>query len=195
MNKQFLVILMLLGIVLGSCNPSAEQHAETKPVVNNTEAQISRGAYLVGIIGCGDCHSPKVFTEFGPSQDPARALSGHPAELPLGPVDKAALSNWALFGMHNTVAVGPWGASFAANITSDATGIGGWSYDQFRTAMTKGKYKGLENARNLLPPMPWPNYAQLSEEDLQAIFAYLKSTPPVRNVVPAAIGPDQLSYN
>ena len=97
--------------------------------------------------------------------------------------------------MSNTVAVGPWGASFAANITSDPTGIGSWSFEQFQTAMTKGKFKGLEAARDLLPPMPWPNYQSMAKEDLEAIYHYLKSTKPVRNIVPNAMALDELMKN
>ncbi|HEX2975588.1 MAG TPA: hypothetical protein VHO68_06595, partial [Bacteroidales bacterium] len=52
-------------------------------------------------------------------------------------------------------------------------------------------YKGIENSRTLLPPMPWQNFGNAKDEDLRAIFAYLKSTPPVSNIVPAAIIADQ----
>ena len=86
-----------------------------------------------------------------------------------------------------TSAVGQWGASFAGNITSDATGIGNWSEAQFRNALRKGKYKGLDNARDLLPPMPWQNFGQLTDFDIKAVFTFLKSTRPVKNVVPAPI--------
>ncbi|MFM9947885.1 MAG: diheme cytochrome c-553, partial [Saprospiraceae bacterium] len=70
---------------------------------------------------------------------------------------------------------------------------GSWSYEQFKIALTKGKYKGLDNGRPLLPPMPWFNYTAMKEEEIQAIFQYLKSTPPVRNLVPAPIPPGNIS--
>ena len=91
-----------------------------------------------------------------------------------------------------TGAAGPWGLSFAANITSDETGIGNWTEAQFKTALTQGKSKGLETGRMLLPPMPWPNYAQMKNEDVAAVFAYLKSTKPVKNLVPQPITPDKM---
>lgn len=193
--KHKLIMTMLAAAVamvaIESCSPSAtkEQATAAKPVVLSQEALLQRGAYLVGIMGCNDCHSPKVFTEQGPIPDPQRLLSGHPAGMPLPAINKGELNNWVLFGMHNTSAVGPWGVSFAANLTSDATGIGSWSLEQFKTAMRQGKYKGLENGRMLLPPMPWPNYQQLTDDDLEAIFTYLKSTKPVQNVVPSPIAP------
>lgn len=85
------------------------------------------------------------------------------------------------------------GVSFSANLTSDSTGIGGWTEEQFAKALRQGKSKGLDGNRQLLPPMPWPNYITLTDADMKAIFAYLKSTKPVKNVVPAPIPPDQLN--
>jgi hypothetical protein len=84
-----------------------------------------------------------------------------------------------------TAFVGPWGISYAANLTSDESGIGAWTEAQFFKAIRQGKYKGMDNSRPLLPPMPWNVYANATDDDLKAIFAYLKSTPPVNNVVPA----------
>jgi hypothetical protein len=101
-------------------------------------------------------------------------------------VDINAVKNgWSMFGSDFTSTVGPWGISFAANISSDATGIGNWKEEQFIRAIREGKAKGLAGNRDLLPPMPWPVYRNFSDEDLRAVFAYLKSTKPVHNVVPA----------
>ena len=79
----------------------------------------------------------------------------------------------------------PGVVSFAGNLTSDETGIGNWTEEQFKKAITQGKYKGLDNSRPLLPPMPWPQFSMLNDADVKAIYTYLKSTKPVRNVVPA----------
>jgi hypothetical protein len=92
-----------------------------------------------------------------------------------------------VFAPDLTQAVGAWGVSFSANITSDSTGIGGWTEEQFFKAMREGKSKGLDNTRPMLPPMPWQNFAKLKDADLRAMFAYLKSTKPVRNIVPAPL--------
>lgn len=157
-----------------------------------TPQQIERGKYLVEITGCRDCHSPKAMTAQGPAPDMNKDLSGHPASMPLGKIDKATMKDWVLFNMMNTAAVGPWGVSYSANLSSDATGIGTWSEEQFIIALTEGKSKGIRTARPLLPPMPWPNYVNMKKEDIVAIFAYLKSTKPVENVVPQPITPDKL---
>lgn len=156
--------------------------------VADLEARIERGKYLVEIMGCHDCHSPKVMGPNGPYLDPDRLLSGYPADRPLPP-QPAAHEGWALLNMDLTAAVGPWGTTFAANITSAESGIGNWTEEQFERALKKGLYKGLEGSRPLLPPMPWQNYVNMSKEDLSAVFAYLKSTTPVDNVVPAPVPP------
>ena len=157
-----------------------------------TPQQVKKGEYLVGIMGCRDCHSPKMMTAQGPGIDFSKDLSGHSAAMPLGKIDKASMKDWVLFNMMNTAAVGPWGASYSANLTSDATGIGNWSEEQFIIALTEGKSKGIRTARPLLPPMPWQNYINMKKEDMIAIFAYLKSTKPVENIVPQPITPDKL---
>ena len=151
---------------------------------------IEQGKYLVGVMGCGDCHAPKKMTAQGPIPDPDLGLSGHPANIPMAKVIKT--QDWVLFHPMNTIAVGPWGASFSANLTPDDTGIGNWSEEQFIIAMTEGKSKGIRTARPLLPPMPWPNYIGMKKEDLKAMFAYLKSCKPVENLVPQPISPDKL---
>jgi mono/diheme cytochrome c family protein len=177
---------------LASCNLAEKNQVPELQASTTQQALIERGEYLVTAAGCHDCHSPKVFGSHGPEPDPERLLSGHPSDMSVPKIDTAILKSWVLFGQDLTVAVGPWGASFAANLTSDPTGIGNWSEVQFFKAIREGKYKGLDNSRMLLPPMPWPNVAQLSDEDLRSIFAYLKSTKPVKNVVPAPIPPTDL---
>jgi hypothetical protein len=135
----------------------------------------------------------KVFGPNGPEPDPNRLFSGHPADMPVDKVDTSQLHSWVLTNMMNTVWVGPWGVSFTANLTSDATGIGNWTAENFRKAIREGKYKGMDNTRPLLPPMPWTVYKNLTDEDLNAIFAYLKTTRPVNNVVPAPIAPPDIN--
>ena len=132
-------------------------------------------------MGCHDCHSPKKMGPHGTELDSNRLMSGHPADAPLAPMDPKALESWVLLSHTGTAFVGPWGTSYAANISADNTGIGSWTEVQFFKAIREGKYKGLDNARPLLPPMPWPIYANATDEDLKAIFAYLKTVKPVKN--------------
>ncbi|MBX3238593.1 MAG: hypothetical protein KIT80_07415 [Chitinophagaceae bacterium] len=115
-------------------------------------------------------------------------MSGFQKSNVLPKVDISAVQQgWALFYPDQTAAIGLWGVSFATNLTSDATGIGHWSEEQFGKALKEGKPKGLDSNRPLLPPMPWPNYIDLHDDDLKAIFAFLKALPPVDNVVPVPL--------
>jgi hypothetical protein len=185
-TKLIYIFQVLLFIIIAACSDNSRQVQQVSETISK-ENLIKKGEYLVGIMGCNDCHSPKVFGPNGPSVDPEKLLSGHPSDMPLGKIDKTDLQSWVLFNHHSTAAVGPWGVSFAGNLTPDDSGIGTWSEDQFKKAIREGKFKGLDGSRPLLPPMPWQQYSSLTDEDLKAIFTYLKSLKPVRNVVPAFI--------
>ncbi len=152
------------------------------------DAQLRRGAYLVRIMGCADCHMPRKMGPKGPEMDVARGLSGHPEALvmPAAPELKAPWA-WAGAGT-NTAFAGPWGVTFAANLTPDAeTGLGHWTEAQFLQAVRSGRHLG--KGRPILPPMPIQILQAASDADLKALFAYLKAQPPVRNRVPEAVEP------
>jgi hypothetical protein len=191
MKRLFFNVFVATTLALMSCSQHQEASSESEafPPITD-EKMVARGKYLVTIAGCNDCHSPKIMTDHGPQPDPARLLSGHPMNDKLPTVEKNP--DWLLFSADLTAFVGPWGISYAANLTPDDTGIGNWRYEQFETAIKKGKYKGLEGSRQLLPPMPWEMYRNMTDEDLHAVFAYLKSLPPVSNLVPAPVSPDKL---
>jgi mono/diheme cytochrome c family protein len=146
--------------------------------------QLEWGKHLVIISGCADCHTPKKMTAQGPAPDLTRDLSGSssPALIPDIKPDQVAKGMAATVDL--TAWVGPWGKSFAANITSDSTGIGNWTEQQFTDCLRKGLYKGLSGTRPLMPPMPWQDFSQMTDDEIKAVFAYLKSTKPVHNVVP-----------
>lgn len=192
MKSQLFIVSVLL--LIAACN-SREEHstptgmAEDAGIISSEE-MIARGAYLVTVGGCHDCHSPKVMTAMGPEPDTSRLLSGHPGDEAIPPIPNA--EGWVMFNMGLTSTVGPWGVSYAANLTPDDTGIGNWSYEQFETAIRKGKSKGLETNRDLLPPMPWQMFKNYSDADLRSIFAYLKSIKPIDNLVPQPIPPNKL---
>ena len=78
--------------------------------------------------------------------------------------------------------------SYAANLTPDEnTGIGIWDEQMFIGTIRNGRH--MANGRPLLPPMPWHWYKEMTDEDLQAIYAYLRSIPPVSNRVPEPVEP------
>lgn len=144
---------------------------------------VKRGAALVSIGGCTDCHTPFKMGPNGPEKDMARGLSGHPEALLLPPPPQlAAAWNWA-GAATMTAFVGPWGTTYSANLTPDKeTGIGAWTEKQFIQNLRSGKH--VSGARPIMPPMPWPALAKLSDQDLRAVFAYLKAQPAIRNKVP-----------
>ena len=194
MKKIIAYVLMAAAAVVAfiSCNQSPATTTVTNQPPSN-DSLVKRGAYLVTFGGCNHCHTPKKFGPAGPEPDQSLLLSGHPSSVPVAFIDTAVLKNWVLFNGMTTAFVGPWGVSFAANLTSDSTGIGNWTEDQFFKALRHGKSKGLESNRTLLPPMPWDDMGKLTDEDMKALFAYLKSTKPVKNVVHMAIPPNMLN--
>ncbi len=178
------------------CNNASPAQQTTEPAKKELThgEQVARGKYLVTTMGCNDCHSPKKMTPQGPVVDSAQTLSGYHAGMPMPPIDKAALKpgNWVLFTPDLSSAVGPWGISYSANITPDsATGIGSWTEDVFIKTLRTGKHLGQDGGRPILPPMPWTNYAQSSDDDLKALFAYLKALPPISNKVPPPVPPTE----
>jgi len=182
-------ILVLSAAALGACAIMVACNGKgsgEKKLAITQDSLIKRGDYLVSTMGCDDCHSPKSFGPNGVQLIAEQRLSGHQANVQVGPIDTSVMSKgWVMMSMIGNAAVGPWGISYAANITSDSTGIGMWTEEQFFRAMRKGLYKGLEGNRPLMPPMPWEVYGKMNDDDLRAIFAYLKSTKPVKNPVPA----------
>ena len=150
-------------------------------------ALVERGAHLVEVGLCNDCHTPKKPGPNGPELDMERLLSGHrETELITVPYLAAPGSPWTSASNDSFTAwSGPWGVSFTANLTPDTvTGLrsGVWTEELFIQAMRTGKHMGT--SREILPPMPWHSVGKNSDEDLKAIWAYLGSIPPVRNTVP-----------
>jgi mono/diheme cytochrome c family protein len=181
----FAVLLAVLAISLVQC--TSEQH-ETKPMSQGD--MIIRGKYLVVVGGCHDCHSPKVFTAHGPEDDTTRLLSGRPAEMGIPTFDPALVGpgKYIMASQDLTAWAGPWGISFPFNITPDSiTGIGAWTEETFMKALRSGKHMGTDAGRPILPPMPWFNYAKMTDDDLKSVYAYLRTLPPINNKVPDPI--------
>ena len=139
---------------------SCTQQASVGTTAASAEDPIAHGRRLAWSSGCNDCHTPG--SMYG-VPDTTRLLSG--SEL-----------GWA----------GPWGVSYARNLTPDAeTGIGSWTEEEIVTAITAGH---RPDGTPLLPPMPWPSFAAgLTPEEAHAIAAYLKTIPPVKHKLPDAV--------
>jgi mono/diheme cytochrome c family protein len=138
--------------------------AATLPPQARAETPVERGAYLVVVAGCNDCHTPGFF--FGkPDKDKYLGGSDVGFEIPG-------------LGVFN-----------GRNITPDKeTGIGAWTDEQIATALTTGK---RPDGRQLAPIMNYPAFVHLTKEDVAAVVAYLRSIPPVNNKVPGPFKPGE----
>jgi mono/diheme cytochrome c family protein len=160
---RILMSFSVLALAAASCGKTSETSEKATAAAPDTAATAERGAYLVTIMSCGDCHTPGGF--YG-APDFQRTLSG--SEL-----------GWT----------GPWGTSYPRNLTPDLeTGIGAYSEDDIVRTLTTGV---RPNGNTLNPPMPWPNFVHLTPQDAHSIAKYLKSLPPVTHRVPDLVPPGQ----
>jgi hypothetical protein len=181
--------LSAVSLALAACasRPAAKQDSPGPQLSGemSVAARVEHGRKLVSIGGCHDCHTPMKF-------DPAiglpvpqmdRMLSGHPEGAP-DPTSTVSGHDMGVIGPTFTSFKLPFGVVYAMNLTPDKeTGLGSWTEEMFVRAVRTGRHFG-GTGRPIMPPMPWQNLAQQSDEDLQAIFAYLQSVPPIRNGVP-----------
>jgi mono/diheme cytochrome c family protein len=134
------------------------------PPKSHAETPVERGAYLVVVAGCNDCHTPGFF--FGkPDKDKFLGGSDVGFEIPG-------------LGVFN-----------GRNITPDKeTGIGAWTDEQIAAAITTGK---RPDGRQLAPIMNYPAFVHMTKDDVAAVVAYLRSIPPVNNKVPGPFKPGE----
>jgi cytochrome c553 len=204
MFRQSIPAIASVSVVLFStaCEPrlSKEQPAAAAPAAitaakasPQAPSSVERGAFLVRMGGCGDCHTPMKFDPaIGmPVPERDRFLSGHPVGAP-APTAEPKGHDQAVMGPTFTSFRLPFGTVFAANLTSDPeTGLGRWTEDMFVRAMRTGRHMGA-TGRPIAPPMPWMTLQQQSDDDLKAIFAYLQSVPAIKNAVPQPDIPGQV---
>ena len=151
------IALMCVLIVAAGC--AGDMAEEEAPAVEEAATAavdpVERGEYLVeGIAGCGNCHTPK--------DDNGQAIQ----EMNLA----------GAFVIDE-----PPFTSYAPNITPHMeTGVGSWTEDELIRAIREGVHP---SGRILGPPMSFPFYRNISDTDIQAIVAYIRSVPPVENVV------------
>ncbi len=187
---SFLSAAVLLSLTVAVIALGVDGNASRKAATKQ-QARTRRGAYLVSIMGCNDCHTPLKMGPRGPEPDRSRALTGHPEDVKLPPPPALPPGPWIVVSAAtNPAFAGPWGVSFTANLTPDPeTGLGKWTEDMFIATMRTGRHEG--KGRPILPPMPYPILAALDDEDIGSVFAYLQSLPPVKNRVPAPVDPEE----
>lgn len=198
--KENPCILFIVCVICMLTFARCADNVETQPTASTDslrsddfggfESPVKWGEHIVHIAGCHDCHTPKKMTDHGPEMDMDRMLSGHPAGSPELPVNRKDMESKGLAVTGDLTAwVGPWGVSYTANLTPDSTGTIAWTEEQFMYALKNGIYKGLPGGRPMLPPMPWQEYKHMTDGEMKAIFAYLKSIKPVSNMVPPPLPP------
>lgn len=135
-----------------------------------SKAQVSRGKYMVELLGCSTCHTDGALIGVPNHQ---RLLAGSQTGIaysdPLTQKDP--------------------GVVFPGNLTSDReTGIGLWSQADIVTMLQTGIN---QYGQHTLSVMPWIAYAKLTDADAIAISGYLMALPPVKHVVPRKVHPGQ----
>ena len=192
MSKSFLPVITGLAF-FAACFSACSDNKQTEPAATSSaaveksnfggyETQVKWGDHLVAIGGCNDCHTPKNMTPMGPVDDSTLMLSGHPEKLPAPDVDRKATESKGLVVTQDfTSWVGPWGISYSANLTPDETGTGKWTEDQFIYALRNNVSKGLAGGRPLMPPMSMMPVKHMTNDELKAIFAYLRTIKPIKN--------------
>jgi len=187
-NSLFLSGLAFAAICFYACseNKPAEQEPVAvveKPAYGGYETQALWGEHLVAIAGCNDCHTPKKMTPMGPADDTTLLLSGHPQAMPAPDVDRKQMESKGLVVTATfTSWVGPWGITYSANLTPDETGLGNWTEEQFVYAIKNSTSKGLPGSRPLMPPMSMMPVKHMKVDELKAIFAYLRTIKPIKNL-------------
>ena len=174
----FGITILFIGVIIAINIRSVESQSDT----------VERGKYLVdAVAACGFCHTPRVRAEY----DMNMYLAGHPAGTPYPryKFDFTGQDNVFLITAPTMTAFrAPFGTTFASNLTPDKeTGLGEWTEKMFIDAMRTGHHQGNKNNRNILPPMPVKHYALMSDADLKAIWAYLRTIKSVKNEVDPAL--------
>jgi mono/diheme cytochrome c family protein len=184
-KKSLPLAIAAVAVAASLATPHAAIAAENEAAKTGAAAEkLARGKYLVTVAGCNDCHTPWKMGPSGPEPDMSRMLSGHPESAALPPPPKLPAGPWIVTAAAtNTAWSGPWGVSYTANLTPDPeTGLGKWTLRNCVDTIRTGRHMG--RGRPILPPMPIPMYKNFTDEDLEAIYGYLRTIPVVSNRVP-----------
>lgn len=145
---------------------------EALPSRNYSPEQLQRGRYMVGLLGCGSCHT-----------DGALVGNVNQSRLLAGSSTGIAYSSPFVDDFPGIV--------YPPNLTPDLeTGLGSWTMNRLVQMIRVGT---TDHSSRSLPVMPWPAFVNITEEDAFAVAAYLKSLAPVKHQVPSNISRGQRS--
>ncbi len=171
MKKSLLkVSLLFFGLFLVALSIQASVPAQS--------ALIEHGKYIATIAGCNDCH-----TDLKPEYlDPTKLAL--PQILTMALDGKDALDQNKYMAGGRLFDLGPAGMVYTANLTPDKeTGLGDWTDEQIKVAIRTGQ---RPDGRILVPVMPYNSFNSMADTDLDAVVAYIRSIPAVKNKVPAS---------
>ena len=181
-SKGSVLIFFTILLFATVCSHASDKIDKSK----KRALEIEKGQNLTVEYGCVFCHSPKIIENDDLVPNPERLFSGHLSGNKLPDIPEGMIGENKWFGLYTsgfTAWGGPWGISYSANITPDKeTGIGKWTQQDFLTVIRLGIHSNFK--RGLMPPMPWQEINELSDENLISIFKYLKTIKPVKNKVP-----------
>ena len=184
-NCSFLLTKLLIITIAAIFTVSCDR--ETVSPEKFSAEQVREGETLVLEGSCNFCHTPELTEDdkyFG------KILFGYPSDkkLPELPNVPFGSQQWMEFvsNLDSTVWIAGNMVVFSANITPDIeTGIGSWSKDDFINTIRTGMHPGWKKKVN--KPMPWLDYAKLSNDELTSIYSYLMTQQPVHNKVPEPV--------
>ena len=140
------------------------------------DQQLQHGKYIASIAGCPVCHTPY------------KAEYQNPATLTLEQIQTLAFNESNALDQNKLLAggrvfqLGPIGNLLTRNLTPDKeTGIGSWTTDQIKVAVTTGL---AIDGKMLFPVMPYHTYNGMADADLEDVIIYLQSVNAVTNKIP-----------
>lgn len=172
-KSLFTASLLIFGFLFVGASVLA---TPARASVSSQSALVEHGKYIAAIAGCTDCH-----TNYSPEYlDPTKLTLPQIQTMALNGKDtldkKGFLAGGRLFDL------GPGGKVYTANLTSDVdTGIGGWTDEQIKVAIRTGQ---IPSGRMLVPVMPYRSFNAMADADLDAVVAYLRTIPAIKNKVP-----------
>jgi mono/diheme cytochrome c family protein len=157
MNKLILRLgIPLLIVLIAMIMVVAPAGAKPAAQEGDDDDLVAKGQYLAEITGCIGCHTP--IDERGQQVPNMVAAGGYP------------------------FALGEQGTVFTKNITPDEeTGVGSWTDQEIKDAITTGV---SPDGLHLHPIMPYFFFNKMADDDLDAIVAWMRSLPPIKNEVP-----------
>lgn len=147
--------LGLLTLILALVSCAEQAPVLNRDLRNASESDVEYGRYLAAIGNCASCHTAKNGPPLG---------GGVAFHVAGGPFDS------------------PIGSLYSTNISPDVeTGIGEWTLNDFARAMRQGVSR---DGRHLYPVFPYTHFAALTDQDLFALFVFLRGETPVRHRPP-----------